>query len=99
MNLTGYAIVSTEDQSLALQLDTLTAAGCARVLEDTASGARWDRSSQAAAVASCAFGDVLTVWKLDRLGRSVLDLVELVETLKGKQGNQSEGADGCRCSH
>jgi DNA invertase Pin-like site-specific DNA recombinase len=84
MNLIGYARVSTDDQSLALQLDALTAVGCGRVFEDTASGARSDRAGLAQAVAACASGDVLTVWKLDRLGRSVLDLVELVERLKAR---------------
>lgn len=84
MDLIGYARVSTEDQSLALQRDALAAAGCVRVFEDTASGARSDRAGLAAAVAACVSGDVLTVWKLDRLGRSMLDLVELVERLNAR---------------
>lgn len=84
MNLIGYARVSTDDQSLALQLDALHAAGCERMFEDTASGAKTDRAGLAAAVGACASGDVLTVWKLDRLGRSTLDLVELVERLKAR---------------
>jgi DNA invertase Pin-like site-specific DNA recombinase len=80
----GYARVSTDEQSLALQLDALHAEGCARVFQDTASGARADRKGLADAVAACAPGDVLVVWKLDRLGRSLLDLVGLVETLKSR---------------
>lgn len=78
----GYARVSTEDQNLALQIDALQAEGCERVFQDIASGARSNRKSLTAALAACVSGDVLTVWKLDRLGRSLLDLVELVETLK-----------------
>lgn len=78
----GYARVSTEDQNLALQLDALQAAGCVRVFQDTATGARPNRKGLTDALTACAAGDVLTVWKLDRLGRSLLDLVGLVETLK-----------------
>lgn len=61
MNLIGDARVSTDDQSLALQLDALTAAGCVRVFKDTASGARSDRTGLAEVVAACASSDVLTV--------------------------------------
>jgi DNA invertase Pin-like site-specific DNA recombinase len=80
----GYARVSTDDQNLALQLDALQADGCGQVFQDTASGARSDRKGLAAALNACTSGDVLTVWKLDRLGRSLLDLVGLVETLKAR---------------
>jgi len=80
----GYARVSTDDQNLALQLDALQAEGCGRVFQDTASGASSNRKGLADALAACAAGDVLTVWKLDRLGRSLLDLVGLVETLKAR---------------
>ena len=75
----GYARVSTDDQNLALQLDALQAEGCGRVFEDTASGASSNRKGLAGALQACSPGDVLTVWKLDRLGRSLLDLVGLVE--------------------
>jgi DNA invertase Pin-like site-specific DNA recombinase len=85
MSLIGYARVSTDDQNLALQLDALTAAGCAVVFEDTASGANTGRKGLTDALARCAAGDVLTVWKLDRLGRSLLDLVGLVEDLKKRE--------------
>lgn len=84
MRLIGYARVSTDEQCLALQLDALQAAGCAALFQDTASGAKADRSGLAAALDACAAGDVLTVWKLDRLGRSLIDLVELVERLKAR---------------
>jgi DNA invertase Pin-like site-specific DNA recombinase len=82
--LIGYARVSTDEQNLALQLDALQAEGCERVFQDTASGARSNRKGLADALQACASGDVLTVWKLDRLGRSLLDLVGLVESLKAR---------------
>ena len=64
----GYARVSTPDQDLSLQLDALAAAGCVKVFEDRASGARADRQ---AALDYVRDGEVLVVWKLDRFGRSV----------------------------
>jgi DNA invertase Pin-like site-specific DNA recombinase len=78
----GYARVSTDEQNLALQLDALRGAGCEVVFEDTGSGADENRKGLTDALARCAAGDVLVVWKLDRLGRSLLDLVELVERLR-----------------
>jgi DNA invertase Pin-like site-specific DNA recombinase len=81
----GYARVSTDEQNLALQMDALEAEGCERVYKDTASGTRANRKGLADAVTSCAAGDVLTVWKLDRLGRSLSDLVKLAETLKERE--------------
>ncbi len=69
----GYARVSTEDQNFALQLDALQTEGCGQVFQDTASGSSSNRKGLAAALDACAAGDVLTVWKLDRLGRSLLD--------------------------
>ena len=80
----GYARVSTDEQNLALQLDALAAHGCAPVFQDTASGATANRKGLADAIACCAAGDVLTVWKLDRLGRSLADLAMLAETLKAR---------------
>jgi DNA invertase Pin-like site-specific DNA recombinase len=85
MTLIGYARVSTDDQSLGLQLDALRDAGCEEVFEDQGiSGAVAKRPGLSAALARCVAGDVLTVWKLDRLGRSLLDLVGLVEDLKAR---------------
>lgn len=80
----GYARVSTTDQDLALQLDALAKAGCARVFEDQASGAKTDRPGLAAALGFVREGDVLTVWKLDRLGRSLPHLIETVNTLEAR---------------
>ena len=79
--LLGYARVSTMDQNLDLQQDALQAAGCTRIFKDTASGAATDRPGLTAALAACRPGDVLAVWKLDRLGRSLPHLVETVRDL------------------
>jgi len=72
----GYARVSTIDQDPALQLDALAAAGCVKVFEDRASGARADRAGLRSALDYVREGDVLIVWKLDRLGRSLPHLIE-----------------------
>jgi DNA invertase Pin-like site-specific DNA recombinase len=79
--LIGYARVSTEDQSLELQLDALRQAGCERVFTDKASAARTPRHGLGAAQSHLREGDILVVWKLDRLGRSVKGLVDLVGEL------------------
>lgn len=80
----GYARVSTTDQDLALQVDALAKAGCARVFEDKASGAKADRPGLAAALGFVREGDILTVWKLDRLGRSLPHLIETVNALEAR---------------
>ncbi len=77
----GYARVSTLDQDLSLQLDALTAAGCGKVFEDRASGARADRAGLQAALEYVRDGEVLVVGKLDRLGRSLPHLIETVTAL------------------
>jgi len=78
----GYARVSTEEQTLDLQRDALRQAGCLDIYEEHASGARATRPELAAALRACRGGDVLVVWKLDRLGRSMKHLVEIVEDLQ-----------------
>src|ERR1700760_3786642 len=78
----GYARVSTLDQDPALQLDALAVAGCAKVFEDHASGARSDRPGLRKALDYAREGDILTVWKLDRLGRSLPHLIETVTALE-----------------
>ena len=83
--LIGYARVSTQDQNPDLQTDALTKAGCERVLVDRMSGARIDRPELAAALSHCRAGDTLVVWKLDRLGRTVRQLVAFVEELSQRQ--------------
>jgi hypothetical protein len=80
--LSRYARVSTIDQNPALQLDALSAAGCAKVFEDRASGARADRAGLRSVLDYVRDGGVLIVWKLDRLGRSLPHLIEAVTTLE-----------------
>jgi DNA invertase Pin-like site-specific DNA recombinase len=80
--LVGYARVSTTEQHLDLQRDALTHAGCGRVFTDTASGAKMERPGLAKALSYLRDGDVLAVWKLDRLGRSLKDLLEIVTALE-----------------
>ena len=82
--LVGYARVSTQDQKPALQLDALKAAGCEKVFKEKASGAQRDRPQLAAAIDYMREGDTLVVWKLDRLARSVKQLIETVEGLEAQ---------------
>jgi DNA invertase Pin-like site-specific DNA recombinase len=82
--LIGYARVSTDDQNLDLQKDALATAGCNRTLEDRLSGARAERPGLKAALDYARRGDVLVVWRLDRLSRSLKDLIELVSLLESK---------------
>jgi DNA invertase Pin-like site-specific DNA recombinase len=80
--LIGYARVSTQDQNLELQRDALAKAGCEKVFEDKMSGTRAERPGLAKTLEMLREGDTLVVWKLDRLGRSVKQLVDLVGTLR-----------------
>ena len=77
----GYARISTTDQHLDGQQDALTAAGCEQIWTDTISGATTTRPGLDAALAACRTGDVLVVWKLDRLGRSLPHLIVTVHDL------------------
>ena len=79
--LIGYARVSTQDQNLELQIEALTKAGCKRIFMDTISGSRAERPGLTKAKEMLREGDTLVVWKLDRLGRSVKNLVGLVGEL------------------
>jgi DNA invertase Pin-like site-specific DNA recombinase len=74
----GYARVSTDEQNLALQLDALRGAGCGEVFQDTGSGAEFTRAGLDRALAALEPGGILAVWKLDRLGRSMLETVKIV---------------------
>ncbi|HPR08100.1 MAG TPA: recombinase family protein, partial [Denitromonas sp.] len=85
--LIGYARVSTQDQNLELQRTALSGAGCRKLFEDKISGTRADRPGLGHALETLREGDTLVVWKLDRLGRSVKQLVDLVSGLQ-QQGIQ-----------
>ena len=78
----GYARVSTGDQRLDAQHETLRLAGCERIYEDTASGRFTERPGLLQALDQLRNGDTFVVWKLDRLGRSVKQLVDLVYRLE-----------------
>lgn len=78
----GYARVSTEDQHLDLQRDALHTAGCGRIYEEKISGTNSRRPALRAALRVLRRGDALVVWKLDRLGRSLQDLLTILSTLE-----------------
>jgi len=80
--LIGYARVSTDEQTTRLQLDALRAAGCVAIHEDSASGASRSRPGLSRALADLAANDTLVVWRLDRLGRSLRDLLDISEMLR-----------------
>jgi len=80
----GYARVSTDEQNPELQIDALKAAGCDRVFVDTVSGAKSDRVELTKAKELLRSGDTLVVWRLDRLGRSLTDLIEWINELSDR---------------
>jgi DNA invertase Pin-like site-specific DNA recombinase len=101
--LIGYARVSTDDQHLDLQRDALAKAGCERVFEDTISGAKAARPGLTALLTHLRAGDTVVIWRLDRLGRSLKDLIALGERLdaagvglKSVQENIDTGSVGGR---
>jgi len=83
--LIGYARVSTEDQSLDMQLDALDSAGCAKTFSEKISGAKSERAELNKALEYMREGDTLVVWKLDRLGRSLKFLIDTVNLLHDKK--------------
>jgi len=84
-DLLGYARVSTQDQTLELQLDALAEAGCHRVFEERASGASDRRVELASLFDHVRPGDTVVVWRLDRLGRSLRHLIDTVNSLADRQ--------------
>ena len=79
--LIGYARVSTDDQDTAAQVRALKAAECERIYREKASGGRWDRPELHRLLDQLRKGDVLVVWKLDRLSRSLRDVLMIMERL------------------
>lgn len=82
--LIGYARVSTAEQNLTLQVDALEKAGCGKIFVEKASGAMRDRPQLVAALEYARAGDVLVVWKLDRLARSLRLILDTVEALHSR---------------
>lgn len=80
----GYARVSTQDQRPELQLDALAGVGCKQVFQEKVSGKNRDRPELDTCLKVLRKGDTLVVWRLDRLGRSLKDLVEIVHALKDR---------------
>ncbi len=88
--LIGYARVSTNDQETATQVAALKAAGCERIYREKASGGRWDRPELHRLLDQLREADVLVVWKLDRLSRSLRDVLTIMERLtESKAGFRS----------
>ncbi|NER40074.1 MAG: recombinase family protein [Oscillatoria sp. SIO1A7] len=79
--LVGYARVSTEDQSLDLQLDELKVCGCERIYSEQISGVKENRPELEQALQFVRSGDTLVVWRLDRLGRSLKHVIEIINRL------------------
>jgi len=79
--LIGYARISTADQTLDLQLDALKKAGCEQIFTDRVSGTKAERKGLSEALSHLREGDTLVVWRLDRLGRSLIHLIDTVTEL------------------
>lgn len=91
----GYARVSTADQNLDLQIDSLKAAGCTKIYTEKASGAaKSKRPELERCLDALRDGDTLMVWRLDRLGRSLQHLIEIVGDLHKKGANFKSISDG-----
>ena len=82
--LIGYARVSTDDQNLHLQIDALKKSGCEKIFEDRFSGAKSERLGLQKALQYLRSGDTIVVWRLDRLGRSIKDLIDMVSLFESK---------------
>lgn len=83
--LIGYARVSTDDQNLNLQHDALKNAGCEKIFDDQITGSKIQRPGLDAMLEFARTGDVIVVWRLDRLSRSLKDLIEMVALLDSKK--------------
>lgn len=83
--LIGYARVSTDDQNLDLQIDALTEVGCSKIMKDHLSGAKVKREGLKKALDFAREGDCIVVWRLDRLSRSLKDLIDMVTLLEERK--------------
>ena len=94
--LVAYARVSTDDQDLSLQIDSLTGLGISRddICTEKIAGAKTDRPQLDACLARLQQGDTLVVWRLDRLGRSMHHLVQLIEDLRNRGVGFRSVSDG-----
>ena len=93
--LIGYARISTNEQESTAQVTALKAVGCERIYREKASGGRWDRPELHRLLDQLRKGDVLVVWKLDRLSRSLCDVLTIMERLAESQGRVSQLDRGC----
>ena len=80
----GYARVSTKEQELSLQLDALKKAGCTKIYQEKITGAKKERPELQKLLDHLREGDTVVIWKLDRLGRSLKDLVSLINDIQGR---------------
>lgn len=78
----GYARVSTQDQDNQAQLEALKASGCEKIFQEKVSGGRWDRPELHKLLEHLRKGDIVVVWKLDRLSRSLKDLLLILEKIE-----------------
>jgi DNA invertase Pin-like site-specific DNA recombinase len=80
----GYARVSSADQNPQLQLDALAAEDCLKIYTDRASGTKADRPQWTACMSDLRPGDTLIIWRIDRLGRNLRDLIDIITTLRAR---------------
>lgn len=84
MKKIGYARVSTRDQNLEMQLRALKEAGCEKIFTEKKSGRKIDRPVLKRLLKQSTAGDIIIVWKIDRIGRSAKDLCEVIDTVRRK---------------
>jgi DNA invertase Pin-like site-specific DNA recombinase len=81
----GYARVSTNEQNTAVQVSALKSADCEKIFREKASGGRWDRPELQRLLDQLRKGDILVVWRLDRLSRSLRDVLTIMERIHEAQ--------------
>src|SRR5689334_6760672 len=97
--LVGYARVSIQDQNLDLQRDALTKAGCQKIFEEKRSGKAGTKRPQfEAALAYLRPDDVLVVWKLDRLGRSLVEMMRTIDALRREKVHRERTLEGLKAA-